>query len=207
MQFSLHSKEAELEESREKYRGLSEASFEAIFISEKGLCIEQNQAAEMMFGYTTAEALTRYGTEWIVPEDREMVMNNMLSGTEEPYEATALRKDGTTFPCILRGRMMHYKGKNVRVTSLTDITERKKAEEELKRASTRLEMATRAGGVGIWEYELETNTLIWDDQMFKLYGVKQDANINAYDIWVSGIHPDDAEMRNIEIELAVKRRR
>ena len=196
--------QAELEESREKYRGLSEASFEAIFISEKGLCIEQNQAAEMMFGYTTAEALTRYGTEWIVPEDREMVMNNMLSGTEEPYEATALRKDGTTFPCILRGRMMHYKGKNVRVTSLTDITERKKAEEELKRASTRLEMATRAGGVGIWEYELETNTLIWDDQMFKLYGVKQDANINAYDIWVSGIHPDDAEMRNIEIELAVK---
>ena len=196
--------EAELEESREKYRGLSEASFEAIFISEKGLCIEQNQAAEKMFGYTTAEALTRYGTDWIVFEDREMVMNNMLSGTEEPYEATALRKDGTTFPCILRGRMMHYKGKNVRVTSLTDITERKKAEEELKRASTRLAMATRAGGVGIWEYELETNTLIWDEQMFKLYGVKQDANINAYDIWVSGIHPDDAEMRNIEIELAVK---
>ncbi|GEM_PF-6202800 len=93
--------EAELEESREKYRGLSEASYEAIFISEKGVCIEQNQAGETMFGYTTEEALTRYGTDWIIPEDREMVMNNMISGNEEPYEATALRKDGSTFPCIL----------------------------------------------------------------------------------------------------------
>ena len=85
-----------------------------------------------MFGYTTAEALTRYGTDWIVPEDREMVMNNMISGTEDPYEALALRKDGTTFPCLLRGRMMYYKGKIVRVTSLTDITSLKKVEEELR---------------------------------------------------------------------------
>jgi len=120
--------EEELEESREKYRGLSEASIEAIFFSEKGVCIEQNLAAEKMFGYTSEEALTRYGTDWIVPEDREMVMKNMLAGFEEPYEATALRKDGTTFPCTLQGKMMHYKGRDVRVTSLTDITRRKQAE-------------------------------------------------------------------------------
>ena len=118
----------ELEESREKYRGLSEASIEAIFFSEKGVCIEQNLAAEKMFGYTSEEALTRYGTDWIVPEDREMVMKNMLAGIKEPYEATALRKDGTTFPCALQGKMMHYKGRDVRVTSMTDITRRKKAE-------------------------------------------------------------------------------
>jgi PAS domain S-box-containing protein len=126
--------EAELEENREKYRGLSEASFEAIFISENGVCIEQNQAAEKMFGYTSEEAMTRYGTDWIVPEDREMVIKNMIAEHEEAYEATALKKDGTTFPCALRGRMMHYKGRNVRVTSLTDITDRKKAEEALQAA-------------------------------------------------------------------------
>ena len=195
--------EAELEESREKYRGLSEASFEAIFISEKGVCIEQNQAAEKMFGYTTAEALTRYGTDWIVPEDREMVMNNMISGTEDPYEALALRKDGTTFPCILRGRMMHYKGKNVRVTSLTDITERKKAEEEVKKVSTRLAMATRAGGVGIWDLDLIYNTLLWDEQMFKLYGETEDSK-DAQVLWSTSIHRDDAGRVNAEIQQAIK---
>ena len=127
----------ELEESREKYRGLFEAAFEAIFISEKGLCIEQNQRAEKIFGYTSEEAIGRYGTDWIVPEDREMVMNNMLTGYEEAYEATALKKDGTTFPCILQGKMMYYKGRKVRVTSLTDITGRKQVEAELSQSRER----------------------------------------------------------------------
>jgi PAS domain S-box-containing protein len=295
--------EANLEESREKYRGLSEASFESIFLSEKGICIEQNQAAELMFGYTSEEALTRYGTDWIVPEDREMVMNNMISGHEAQYEAMALRKDGTTFPCTLKGRMMRYKGKDVRATSLSDIsllkkaerelikakeiaeeserkfvsiiqsqaegigfvdqnevfgfankaserifetdenelvgtclydylmpdernrvdqqthnrsvgntgtyemqiitkkgnakyihitatpkldsnnnylgaygvfqdiTDRKKAEDEVKRVSMRLTMATHAGGIGIWDYDVVKNTILWDDQMYHLYGV------------------------------------
>ena len=92
--------EEELKENKEKYRGLSEAAFESIFISEKGLCIEQNQTAEKIFGYTNEEATQsgRYGTEWIAVKDRDMVMQNMLAGFEEPYEVTALRKDGTTFP-------------------------------------------------------------------------------------------------------------
>ena len=196
--------EAELEESREKYRGLSEASFEAIFISEKGVCIEQNQAAEKMFGYTTEEALTRYGTDWIVPENREMVMKNMLSGTEEPYEATALRKDGSTFPCILRGRMTHYKGKNVRVTSLTDITARKKAEEDVKQVSTRLAMATRAGGVGVWEYDLKNNVLLWDEQMFLLYGIKNSDFSGAYEAWKAVLHQKDATLVDEEIQMAIR---
>ena len=122
----------DLKESKEKYRGLSEAAFESIFISEKGICIEQNLTAEKMFGYTNQEALGRYGTEWIIPEDRDMVMNNMIAGFEEPYEATAIRKDGTTFPCMLRGKMMYYKGREVRVTSLSDLTERKNVENELR---------------------------------------------------------------------------
>ena len=130
--------EAALEESREKYRGLSEAAFESIFLSEKGRCIEQNLTAEKIFGYSTEEALVRYGTEWIAPEYREMVMNNMLRGYEEPYEAVALRKDGTMFPCMLRGKMMFYKGKNVRVTSLTDITRQKEVEHVLRESEERL---------------------------------------------------------------------
>ncbi len=195
--------EEELEESREKYRGLSEASFEAIFISEKGLCIEQNLAAEAMFGYTSEEAMVRYGTEWIIPEDREMVMNQMLSGTEDPYEATALRKDGTTFPCVLRGKMMHYKGKNVRVTSLTDITDRKKAEGELQQATTRLTLATHAGGVGVWEFDIVKNILIWDEQMYVIYGIENKDFSGVYEAWQNGLYYEDKERGDSEIRMAI----
>jgi len=196
--------EEDLEESREKYRGLSEAAFEAIFISEKGLCIEQNPAAEKMFGYTTEEALGRYGTEWIVPDDREMVMKNMLSGLQESYEARALRKDGSMFPCLLSGKMMHYKGKDVRVTSLTDITRLKQAEEDLKQVSARLLLATRAGGVGVWDYDVVNNILLWDDRMYELYGIHKNDFIGVYEAWQNGVHPDDKVRGDAEIQMAIR---
>lgn len=117
--------EESLEESREKIRCLSDAAYEAVFISEKGLCLDQNKRAEELFGYSRDEAIGRPGTEWIVPEDRARVMENMMSGYEQPYEVAGLRKDGSTFPALIRGRMVNFKGSAVRVTSMTDITDRK----------------------------------------------------------------------------------
>lgn len=118
--------------SEARMKALSEAPFEAIFLSEKGICLDQNQSAERMFGYTREEAIGRHGTEWITPEDREQVKNYMLSGYEKPYEVTALHKDGSTFPCEIQARMINYKNRSIRVTALRDITERKQAEEALK---------------------------------------------------------------------------
>jgi len=183
--------EAELEENREKYRGLSEASLESIFLSEKGVCIEQNLTAEKMFGYTSEEALTRFGTDWIVPEDRELVMNNMLQGIEKLYEATALRKDGTTFPCTLAGRMMFYKGRNVRVTSLTDITERKLAEKalhenEIKHTSMISNISDVIGIIGadgLIKYK--------SPNIEKYFGWQPDDLVGVIS-WLT-IHPDDMD--------------
>ena len=70
----------QVEEPEERLKTLSEASFEAIFLSGKGICLDQNQTAKRMFGYTRAEAIGRHGTEWIVPKDHEQVKNNMASG-------------------------------------------------------------------------------------------------------------------------------
>jgi len=128
---SKRTKEA-LKDSEARLKALSEASFESIFLSEKGICIDQNQTAIRTFGYTHAEALGRHGTEWIIPEDRELVKNNMLSGYEKPYEVTALRKDGTTFPCEIQARMIDYQGQPIRTTALRDITDRKRLEEDFR---------------------------------------------------------------------------
>ena len=95
------------------------------------------------FGYSNEEAIGKYGTKWIAPEYREKVMENMLSGYEHPYESLAIRKDGSTFPCMIQGKMMEYRGKTVRVTSLTDITERKIAEQELIKAKEKAEESDR----------------------------------------------------------------
>ena len=121
-----------LEIETSKHRALADAPFEAIFLSEKGICLDQNQAAEKMFGYSHAEAIGRHGTEWIAPEYRTQVRTNMRAGYEKPYEVVALRKDGTTFPCEIQARMIDNHGQSVRVTALRDITEKKQAEQLLK---------------------------------------------------------------------------
>jgi len=139
--------EEALRDSEERFRALSEASFEAIFLLEKGVCFGQNLAAEKMFGYTLSEAVGRSVTEWISPEHRGMVEGNMLLGHEEPYRATALRRDGSTFPVEIQGKMMRYRGRAVQVAALRDITARVQAEEALAmrvEQLTALSQASRA---------------------------------------------------------------
>ena len=124
--------EESMKENKIRFESLSEATFEAIFFSQKGICIDQNLSAEKMFGYTLEEAIGLMGTEWIVPEDREKVKNNMISGYEESYEVTALRKDGSRFPAEIKAKNSFYKGKMVRVTALADISTRKQTEIALR---------------------------------------------------------------------------
>jgi len=94
----------ELEESNDKFRILSDSTFEAIFFSEKGICTNQNATAEKMFGYTVNEAVGKNATDWIHPDYRKEVIDKIKAGYEKPYEAVALRKDGSTFPCEIQGK-------------------------------------------------------------------------------------------------------
>jgi|GEM_PF-1068482 len=107
----------------------ADMTFEAIFLSEKGLCIDQNETAERIFGYTNEEAIGRPGTDWVITEHRDLVINNIMAGNENPYEVTALRKDGSTFPCEIQGKQIVHQGRQIRVTALRDITNRRKAEQ------------------------------------------------------------------------------
>ncbi len=128
----LQKAKEKVEKNEKRFQSLSEATFQAIFFSENGVCVDQNVSAEKMFGYAIEEAIGKMGTDWIAPEDRGIVMNNMISGYKGLYEATALRKDGSKFPAELQGKMIHYNGKTVRVTALTDISDRKNAEQAIK---------------------------------------------------------------------------
>lgn len=72
----------------------------------------------------------------------------------------------------------------------TEIQQRKKTERALQRTSDRLALATRAGNIGVWVWELETNALIWNEIMYELYQVPPDARLQ-YETWAGAIHPQD----------------
>jgi len=87
---------------------------------------------------------------------------------------------------------------------ITDITERRQAEKELQQVSTRLKLAASAGGVGVWDYDITNNLLVWDHQMYSLYGIHEEDFSGAYDAWQTGLHPDDAARGDEEIQMAIR---
>jgi len=74
----------------------------------------------------------------------------------------------------------------------------KAAHEETRNLTQRLEIATASAGVGIWEYDTSTERLMWDDNMFKLYGVPNDEEL-VFASWADRLHPDDRERAVREI--------
>ena len=77
-------------------------------------------------------------------------------------------------------------------------------EEELVKTSKRLELAAQAGGLGIWDYDVANNKLVWDEQMFRLYGIKRDQFGSAYEAWLACVHPEDRQRAHEEIQRALQ---
>ncbi len=164
------SNERLMKELKSRLQALSNASFEAIFFSDKGVCIDQNKTAARIFGYSDAEAIGRPFTEWIAPQDRQLVSAHMQSGCEKPYQVTALRKDGSTFPAEIQGRMYRYQDRTIRVKALRDITERKKTEEALRESEERFHRLFENAPIAIQGYKPDGTIHYWNRANERTYG-------------------------------------
>lgn len=86
----------------------------------------------------------------------------------------------------------------------TDISHRKITDQALERALERLALAVDAGSIGVWEFDPRTGALVWDDQMFSLYGIDRQAFAATYDAWKSALHPEDFIIAIERVEEAFK---
>ncbi len=81
-----------------------------------------------------------------------------------------------------------------------DITDKKKSELQLKKIAERLEIATKAAKMGVWDWDVVNNIIVWDDKTFELYGIKKEDFENTFESWIKGLHPEDRG----KVELVVK---
>ncbi|ESX73198.1 histidine kinase [Mesorhizobium sp. LSHC420B00] len=91
------------------------------------------------------------------------------------------------FPFLVTGRL---------------IGERQRNYAELRRLSRRLELALEASAIGVWEHDLATNELTWDDRVNEIYG-KSTGEHRGYIDWAGAIHPDDLATANADFDSAV----
>jgi PAS domain S-box-containing protein len=127
--------EEALRESEERFRGLSEAAFEGILIHDRGVIIDANQALADLFGFDGPEDLIGKNGLEVLPftaESLELIRTNMRFGSTEPLDIRVMKSDGSTFSAETQGRDITLSGRKLRVVTMRDITERKKAEEALR---------------------------------------------------------------------------
>ena len=75
-----------------------------------------------------------------------------------------------------------------------DITRRQQAQLDQEELLQRLTLATDSAQIAIWEIDIATNHIIWDDKMFEMYGYENDPAFPPFKIWKRAVHPDDLEM-------------
>ena len=84
-----------------------------------------------------------------------------------------------------------------------DITERKRAEEELRESAYRLRKAEELGRMGGWEWNVQTGTLAWSEEVFRIYGLPPGAAAPSYDAFLKMVPADSRAWFTESIEAAL----
>jgi PAS domain S-box-containing protein len=148
--------EAALRESEQRFRTLAAATFEGIAIIESGRFLDVNEQFAQLSGYELSELIHMKLADLLPPEELDRVLVNIYSGRESYLEHEMLCKDGSRRIVEAHGKPVDQKdqsGRNLRISAVRDITERKRAEAEIKQLNT--DLASRAAELEAANTELE----------------------------------------------------
>ncbi|HEY6286091.1 MAG TPA: PAS domain S-box protein, partial [Ktedonobacteraceae bacterium] len=129
--------EEQLREREEQYRSIFEAVTDSLTISrlEDGQVVEVNPAACKMLGYSYEELIGMLPADLVPPDYLHLVAEGLQTlqvGGRNDLVMMTLRNDGTSFPSEVHSTQFSYKGKPHLLTVARDITERVRAEEQLR---------------------------------------------------------------------------
>ena len=147
LEMKVAARTEELSESEERFRQLSQATFEAVIIHAGNRIIEVNQSFTDMFGYSRQEGLRMKIIDFVLPEGHNTHRSKKAADSSSVYETTALRKDGSTFHAEVCVKTINYQGITVLVKAVRNIDERKRMENELLKARKLESIGVLAGGI------------------------------------------------------------
>ena len=182
--------------------------------------MEVNNAACLRYGYTRDEFLNMTLLDIRPQEDKDKLLQNIRENTEAYQRSNGWKhkdRDGNIFPVEIISYNVEYRGKYGRMVAALDISERKHAENELraseekyrllaeeleqhvidrtneiKAVQRRLEVAAKAAELGIWDWNVSTDQLLFDEQMHAIYGTSPATFNGTIEGFIKAVHPEDA---------------
>ncbi len=170
-----------------------------------------NRALETMFGRGEEELknLPDYMLFCNSEKERDerfpIVMERLSRGETHSVEKLLTRKDGSTFWCHLQGHAIDpadVEGKG-QVWVVEDITESRRAREELRIASDRLTLAQEAGDIGVFDVDVVAGRNYWTPHLEKMFGLEAGSFGGTLEDWIALLHPEDGPRAALEFQNAM----
>jgi two-component system CheB/CheR fusion protein len=198
---------------RQRDLAIQEASTQAILsVAPDGRIVMANLRAVQMFGHSREELL-ELPLEILLPErSREAQADDRAAYIAAPHDrpiAAGLdmkgrRKDGTEFPVTVSLTYIEAKDGTLAIDFVTDLTERKQAEDALRLSQERLRLAQEAVGIGVWDWDIQGSQTRCSREWGPLYGLPPTDLALPQDAWLALIHPEDRERVQDELTQSLE---
>ena len=195
----LQESEARLRMSEERWRSVFETSTLGIMLTDHDQrLLATNRALQAMLGYSAQELQALSPVDLMAEEEREGASRRLAElreGKRPNYEVVARyrRKDGSpiwvnTFVSTIRGR---ESTSPIFLATAIDITDRHKAEGDLRRFATYLAEAEKLSHTGCWAMNTKTGELFWSQEEWRIFGLDPETTQLSYQVFLDLVHPED----------------
>jgi PAS domain S-box-containing protein len=192
--------EQAVSESESKHRALFETAENAILVmNAAAVIVDCNTHTERLLGRPKASIIGCTALDFSVPvqpdgrlsaDKAAQHINTALAGHPQSLEWRAIRNDGTPFDTEVTLNRVAIGADSYLQAIVRDVSARKRMEDALRKSEEFLAQSQRLAHLGHWIVELETATLTWSDELYRILGVSPDACMTI-DTTLALIHPHD----------------
>ncbi len=179
-----------------------------INLDTSGQITDLNSAAEKALGLSADQLINHpFDTYFTTPEQVRNIHQRVLSEGSIINQPLILRHASGKQAHVLYSASFYHDMGDQRAgifVATRDITEQKAIETELKQSRERLKVAAAVGIIGIWDWDIKTNEIFWDDVMFNLYGINPNTTVHLRSTWLKAVHPEDRKTTLIACQQALQ---